>query len=184
MHITKHECWATPVWERQTGFDKKFNEKLLSEFPRYDNSSNNFNIWECEGDCINQVKNRFLDFSKQLGEYFEEVNLVMDRGWVSTQLPGEELSLHSHGGCILSGVYYINVPDNSGDLLLVDPRGGINWEKTRDGKILGVKYKRIHPFEGTMVLFTPYVMHMVEANKSNKPRISLATNILNKKISV
>jgi uncharacterized protein (TIGR02466 family) len=75
-------------------------------------------------------------------------------------------------------VYYIYTPENCGDLLLVDPRNAPLWDRISEDKVDGIKYQRIKPKNGKLILFPGYVGHMVEQNKSNDTRISLATNII------
>ncbi len=58
-------------------------------------------------------------------------------------------------------MYYIRVPENSGDLILHDA----------DNRIC------IHPQEGKLVLFSPTVPHEVTTNLSAELRLSVAMNI-------
>lgn len=184
--IARRDLWSTPVWEYQTGFDTHFNKELLREISMLQPSNN---IWENAGTHIDKVRTTFLEFVEQAaGVYFKEENLFsrnypfnphMSRGWVSRQNPGESLPLHDHVGTLLACVYYVNTPQNAGDLLLVDPRGGVNWGSLTENNITGIKYKRVTPEAGKMVMFPAYVLHYVETNRSNQPRISLSTNIYN-----
>jgi uncharacterized protein (TIGR02466 family) len=184
MNIIKHEWWATPVWEIDTGFDAQFNKNIMKELPQLKNNSNDFNIWDYQGRCLDQLKQKIINASGNIreyfGDYYDDMNLVINRGWINTQLPGESLALHSHGGPILATTYYINAPLNSGDLLLVDPRGATNWEYIKEGKVVGIKYKRITPTAGKLVLFPAFLLHMVEVNNSDETRISLASNVINR----
>lgn len=183
MNTIKHEWWSTPVWEIETGFDSKFNDELLGEIAKCTPPTNPyaFNIWDYKTPCILALKDKILSSAKQnASEYFPkffQFNPELTRGWVNRQHPGDTLALHDHGGTLMACSYYIKSPSNCGDLMLVDPRGGVNWEWLQEGSVSGIKYKRIKPREGMMVLFPAYVLHMVELNRSQNTRISLATNI-------
>lgn len=185
--VTKHEWWVTPVWEIQTGFDSNFNNELLVEISKCVPPSNPyaFNIWDYKTPCITALKEKILSSAIQnASEYFPpffKFVPTLTRGWVNRQSPGQSLSLHDHGGTLLACSYYIKSPKNCGDLLMVDPRGGVNWEWLREGNVSGIKYKRVVPEEGKLILFPAYVMHMVEINRSEQTRISLATNIYSQK---
>jgi hypothetical protein len=76
---------------------------------------------------------------------------------------GHRTSLHHHdeNDELLSGVYYIRVPENSGDLILHDA-----------GKKI-----RIQPQEGKLVMFAPGVLHEVTANAGSELRLSVAVNV-------
>lgn len=183
MIVTKHEWWATPVWEVDTGFDLTFNNEILIEIDQCKTPVNPFmfNIWDYTTPRISELKNKILmcvkdNVSPYLPQY-SRFTPQLSRGWVNRQHPNQSLALHDHGGSLLACTYYIKSELNSGDLLLVDPRGCSNWESVRDGNVLGVKYKRITPKEGKLVFFPAYVMHMVETNHSKSTRISLSANI-------
>jgi uncharacterized protein (TIGR02466 family) len=89
------------------------------------------------------------------------------------------LHVHDHGGVIVACVYYVKAPENSGDLLLIDPRGSVNWDwESKDG-FDGAKYKRVKPKEGKLVIFPGYVLHAVDPNNSKEERVSIAINIHN-----
>jgi hypothetical protein len=83
--------------------------------------------------------------------------------WLNAQGPGQSTSEHTHEECdeLLSGVYYVKVPAESGDLLL------------RDG------YFRIQvtPVAGLFLFFPPNLPHRVETNRSDEQRLSIAFNI-------
>jgi hypothetical protein len=183
MTTTKHEWWATPVWEIETGFDSTFNNELLVEIEKCKPPTNPymFNIWDYSTPNITILKQKILSAAKEnVSPYFEKFykfNPILSRGWVNRQHPGNSLALHNHGDAMMACTYYIKTTNDCGDLQLVDPRGGANWDLAREGNVLGIKYKRIKPTEGKLVMFPAFLVHMVELNKSTSTRISLATNI-------
>jgi hypothetical protein len=83
--------------------------------------------------------------------------------WLNAMQPGDSTSLHSHDDNdeLLSGVYYLSVPANSGDLIIY----------------YGEQQKRILPRAGLLVLFAPDIPHEVTQNQSDQLRLSLAFNI-------
>ena len=82
--------------------------------------------------------------------------------WFNEMQPGHETSLHTHEeeDELLSAVYYITAPQNSGDLVILNGGETIN----------------IPPLAGCMVLFKPEVAHRVETNNSGILRLSVAIN--------
>jgi len=82
--------------------------------------------------------------------------------WLNEMGPGHMTLPHHHDEDEeqVSGVYYIRVPDDSGDLLLKQ----------------GVDCLRITPQEGLFVFFSPRVMHEVTRNNSDKVRLSVGMN--------
>jgi hypothetical protein len=82
--------------------------------------------------------------------------------WLNAQGPGQSTSEHTHDELdeLLSGVYYVRVPRESGDLVL------------RDGHF------RVHvtPVAGMFLFFPPSLSHRVETNRSGEQRLSIAFN--------
>lgn len=83
--------------------------------------------------------------------------------WFNAMGPGQRTAPHHHdeNDELLSAVYYIRVPENSGDLILHDADKSI----------------RVRPQEGKLVLFAPAVVHEVTTNLSSEMRLSVAMNI-------
>lgn len=87
---------------------------------------------------------------------------------------------HIHQG-VLSGVFYLDAPEGSGNLVIVNPSMNTLWAgytriNTRN------KYTseaiRIQPKDGLLVLWPSYIPHSVETNTQNIKRISIAFNIM------
>ncbi len=83
--------------------------------------------------------------------------------WFNAMEAGHRTTTHHHdeNDELLSAVYYIRVPENSGDLILHD-----------DGKHI-----RIQPQEGKLVMFAPKVLHEVTVNLSPELRLSVGMNV-------
>ena len=62
MIVTKHEWWATPVWEVDTGFDLTFNNEILIEIDQCKTPVNPFmfNIWDYTTPRISELKNKIF----------------------------------------------------------------------------------------------------------------------------
>jgi uncharacterized protein (TIGR02466 family) len=182
--ITKHEWWSTPVWEIETGFDDYFNlcfENELIDLVREGEPNKRVDVWSLESYYCKQLKNKIYEtLDLILPDYFEkyhEMKPFISQGWLNLQNPGQSFPLHIHERTDLACVYYIRACENSGDLIMVDTRGSAAWNLPVENGITSIKYKRIKPKPGKMVLFPSYVLHSVEENKSEKIRIGIATNI-------
>ena len=83
--------------------------------------------------------------------------------WFNAMHAGHRTTLHHHdeNDELLSAVYYIRVPENSGNLILHD----------------GDKQVCIQPQEGKLVMFAPDVLHEVTANLGSGLRLSVAMNV-------
>ena len=97
---------------------------------------------------------------------YKELGLPMDEFWFNIAAPGESTGWHDHKErSELSGVYYLHVPDNSGD---------IHFRKNIDNKNFEWKMKSQ---TGKLILFDSSIEHSVPENKSKENRISIAFNL-------
>lgn len=82
--------------------------------------------------------------------------------WINEMAPGQTTSTHDHDedNILLSAVYYIYAPKNSGNLIIHDERFFTEFE----------------PADGIFVFFAPTVMHSVSENLSNENRLSMGMN--------
>ena len=83
--------------------------------------------------------------------------------WFNAMGPGHITAPHHHdeNDELLSAVYYLRVPEDSGTLILH----------------AGGQEARLQPVEGKLVLFAPSVVHQVTRNNSPEMRLSVAINI-------
>ena len=83
--------------------------------------------------------------------------------WFNAMDAGHRTMPHHHdeNDELLSAVYYIRVPENSGDLILYE-----------DGKQVSIQ-----PQEGKLVMFSPKVLHEVTAHLGSGLRLSVAMNV-------
>jgi hypothetical protein len=106
-----------------------------------------------------------LDVMKQQAAQFLGIpEATLKTGfWFNAMDEGQRTSLHHHdeNDELLSAVYYIRVPENSGDLILHD----------------GGNTVRIKPQEGKLVMFAPDVLHEVTSHLGSGLRLSVAMNV-------
>ena len=83
--------------------------------------------------------------------------------WFNAMEAGHRTTLHHHdeNDELLSAVYYIRVPENSGDLILHD----------------GDRKVSIQPQEGKLVMFAPAQLHEVTAHLGTGLRLSVGMNV-------
>ena len=95
--------------------------------------------------------------------FLQEAGIELSVGfWINDMGPGQVTVPHRYDEDdeLVSGVYYIRVPENSGELVL-------SW---------GGASTRIRPRPGMFVFFAPDVLHEVTENKSDNTRLSIGMN--------
>ena len=100
--------------------------------------------------------------------------------WANVSAPGARHGTHSHPNNYLSGVYYVRTREGADTINFHDPRpqvaimrppvDALNAENT-DQVVVKVK-------DGTILLFPAWLQHSVDANRSDRVRISVAFNLM------
>lgn len=87
--------------------------------------------------------------------------------WFNDMPPGASTTLHTHDDDdeLLSAVYYVYVPEDSGNLIIYDDR------LESDGKKIEIQSRT-----GDFIFFKPDVRHEVSKNKSAEHRLSIGIN--------
>ncbi len=87
---------------------------------------------------------------------------IRSGSWFNAMPPGAITTRHNHDDSdeLLSAVYYVHVPLNSGDLILYDAEPAT----------------RITPVAGQLIFFPPGIDHEVTRNNSIEERLSIAIN--------
>lgn len=104
--------------------------------------------------------------------------------WINVNPKGAYNKFHNHPGATLSGVFWVQSPDNCGNLIFEN-----SHYFTQDKLLLSMyptfkenfNYNHEHSFkpkEGTLLVFPADLVHCVEENESELDRISIAFNIV------
>ena len=103
--------------------------------------------------------------------------------WIMINSPNTYNCSHTHPNSHLSGVFWIQASEKSGDLKFINPsnfqayvelHSYVEPFKLDTNAYEAYKY---NPTEGKMVTFSSHVIHEVENNKSNEDRIAVSYNI-------
>jgi len=127
-----------------------------------------------------EITNNFLKYINKISlkNEFKIANM-----WANVNSYKDYNLIHTHGDSVVSGVYYIKVPKNSGKIFFVNPASNlmeICWKDCID------KYTEenspmylINSIESYLVLFPGWLQHGVQPNLNKKQdRISLSFNII------
>jgi len=117
------------------------------------------------------------EFLKELGYNTDEIEFLPSI-FTSEMKPGDRHGRHCHPGAILSGVFYLEMPQNSSPIKFFDPR---RW---RDTRLMPTKKDTIYtreefvfqPVSGDLLLWESWLHHEVVPNNSDN-RITLVFNL-------
>ena len=87
---------------------------------------------------------------------------------------------HIHGE-VFSGVFYLQAPEGSGKLSVINPAINRMWKgcslASQKNQFTAESIK-IEPVEGNIILFPSYIPHSVETNNHDEELISISFNII------
>jgi uncharacterized protein (TIGR02466 family) len=100
--------------------------------------------------------------------------------WANINPTGGLNSPHTHPNNFLSGVYYVSLPQDAGQIVFADPRPqaqSILPPVEKWNKYVGNEIKlQVKP--GRMVIFPAWLVHSVPVNRSAEERISMSFNLM------
>ncbi|MBS0242815.1 MAG: hypothetical protein JSS20_11610 [Proteobacteria bacterium] len=105
--------------------------------------------------------------------------LVADSIWINILEPGGQHAAHIHPHAVLSGTYYVSVPDGAGAIRFEDPRLPMMMAAPpRKAKATRASqtFVTIAPKAGTLLLWESWLRHEVPMNAGREPRISVSFN--------
>ena len=104
-------------------------------------------------------------------------------GWKNINEPGNFNIPHSHPRSHLSGVLWIKIPKNSGNIVFESPEIFNRYQEldsySDESKFDSNNYMTYYftPKEGNILIFSSNLQHEVNENKSNEDRISYSFNV-------
>ena len=125
-----------------------------------------FNYW---------ATNHAANILNQWGFKFNQ--LKIDSSWVNCHWPGGWTNFHTHSFSNLSLVAYINAPEKSGNLLIIDPMEN-HWHGFPTSRNMRMGDGQPIPVEKNKVIFfAPFLRHGTEKNMSDQERWVISMNI-------
>ena len=135
-------------------------------------------------DLLIEIEKNLIPFEQVL-RLRKEFKLKVANIWANVNGPGAMNYPHIHPGSVLSGVYYVTLPENSGNLRLINPNlfnfvslesiGGV--ETFTEGPCLFTTEHTLHKSQsGGLLIFPSHLSHYVLPNLSKQKRISISFN--------
>jgi len=107
-----------------------------------------------------------------------QVSLELATCWAMVNGKGASGTVHCHPNSYLSGVYYVNTTQETGNIFFQDPRPAANMVVCPVTEFTPWTVRQIsyQPASGGMLIFPSWLYHGVEPNLSETPRVSLSFN--------
>jgi uncharacterized protein (TIGR02466 family) len=119
--------------------------------------------------------------SKLITEFFTQLDYMQDwnftNSWASVYPRGAYIPLHDHKPVQWSGVYYVNAPENCGNIRFIDPKEYALQNEPEGMTGRGFWKHVIVPSSGLMLMFPGYLKHESLPSESDEDRIIISFNI-------
>jgi len=112
----------------------------------------------------------------------DNFQLVVDDIWININSKYSYNANHMHFKSFFSGVYYVKVPENSGNIQFTNPsnlqRVSVELYKSafKEFNTFNAQNWMFQPVEDLLILFPSWLEHSVGQNLSDHSRISIAFN--------
>ena len=143
------------------------------------NTHENYNLLEDQNvfDFVKSCEQEVELFAKNFGV---SIKPKCVDAWINLASPGDYQEYHIHPRRHFSLVYYVQVNDSTGNIRFKNTNNSDNMFPLPVDEYNDASYDNCFysPEEGMVLVFKSNLPHMVEKNKSNTNRISVAMNFL------
>lgn len=187
--MKKFDLFPCDLWSHDVSIYPEFKQKLIDEFCELKLSVPSVSISNVGGwqsPDLSVINERSPTLKVILNRILTEVNSIIayeykvrvQGMWYNINPPGASNNAHNHPGCDLAGIFYVKVPEDSGDLILINPHNFIESNYIHAiNPMSPLEYHKVTPVEGRFVMFPAHMTHYVRTNNSKSDRMSVAMNL-------
>jgi uncharacterized protein (TIGR02466 family) len=126
-------------------------------------------------DCIGQSAEGVLDYLK-----VGHASLKVTGCWANVNAPGAGHHVHNHPNNYLSGVYYVQTQPGANSINFLDPRPQTAIIRPPITALTAENTEQVvvDVADGMLLMFPAWLPHSVDANRSDRTRISLGFNLM------
>jgi uncharacterized protein (TIGR02466 family) len=192
MHVKQQvrELFPTPLWvlditsAEAAALNAKLKaeiEKIIAPRPKVPSGSN----WQTPHDL--HTRPEFAEFTqlveiaaRSVAQFLEleQYPMMITGCWANVNPPGAYHPTHNHPNNYLSGVYYVDVPENGPELVFQDPRPVLMMPWTGKLHRITANAAAEQAVPGRMVIFPAWLRHHVPSNEGARERVSISFNLM------
>lgn len=151
-------------------------------YPGYTSFSSNFDLAAmipAFKQLVKELDKHAAAFAKELHWDIRGGKPICDSIWVNVMPEGGSHTSHIHTNSVISGTYYVAVPQGAGPIVFEDPRHAMMMAApprlTKAPRTMKHHISET-PHEGTVLLWESYLRHEVPLNRAEGLRISISFN--------
>lgn len=182
-----HECiFPTLIHVIETQVDPEIKEHCLSKKqadPRGVFFSNHGG-WQSKQEYEdNIITDKLYEIFNQSLQQSFVAPIKITGHWININKPNSYNLKHNHPQSDLAGVYYVEAPENSGNIFFETPQMFAGYSEiesyTPPVKEMSGQHtiRFVTPQKGLLLVFPAHLQHGVLLNKSNEDRISISFNM-------
>ncbi len=174
-HIDPHPDWI----ETAKGLDYERMDSDNGFYTKDKYILNNQNFTDLRTSIVENVERYCYDYFKVK----RNAKIDVTNSWINIHKPKDWGQSHIHGNSILSGVYYLNTPSESGDISFNRPMTSsmpfnsmfhMDWSEVN---MQNCDNYKLTPSQGMIVIFPSWLQHAITRNNTQEDRYSLAFNV-------
>tara|TARA_B100001093_G_C26541953_1_gene890698 strand:+ start:192 stop:812 length:621 start_codon:yes stop_codon:yes gene_type:complete len=179
--------WPTPVYFNKLQSDKNdLDIAKTFKYERMNSDNGNYtldkNVLDKMPTLKNRIENEFEKYVRDVLHINKKVNFKIINSWINIHKKGDWSQSHLHKNSCFSGVYYLNVPENSGNISF-DKTIVLNNLSTStisydydEANYINADKVKFKVEEGLILFFPSTIYHNVDKSNSIEERYSLAFN--------
>jgi len=195
-HLNLDYIFPQPIWWTDLNINLKKLEEFIYEFvektPTVNKSNRgefNYQSSDFSGEQSIKDNNGFSILFKEIKKYackaFETYNtdvskLRFSNAWINISNKGGYNEIHTHPGSIISGVYYIKIPNGNCGNIVFNRNPMETYTIHSFGSLEETSHTYVTytypPKENRLFLFPSWLPHHVRENKTKNDRISISFN--------
>lgn len=165
---------------------KDFCENIYSKTKDFNNPKSNVNGWQ-SSNILEIIPENFKNSIMTLSDSYAKLihlnkKLKISNMWINRNPPNSYNKEHLHPHCLLAGVYYVTVPENSGRIKFITPAENMiyDWpdEYFDNHNEFNSDIWWLPVDDNVMHIFPSWLKHDVTMNKSNDTRVSISFNMV------
>ncbi len=185
-----HVLFPTPLFSFQLTDHTEMDQRLLKVIRQLQvqdagRVASNVLGWHSRGNLFDLVEfqpfqalvtSAIAECAQAMG--YEQVPIRPANCWANVNPQYASNKIHDHANCLFSGVYYLQTPENCGNLMFYDPREARTFYKPSVNNFTAYTADAVaHQAQaGLLLIFPSWLKHGVEPNLSTTDRISLSFN--------
>ena len=183
--FTEHRLFPTTVYQNHLPVDQD-EFKMVLDMP-FERMPSNNGSYTKEKNILSLLPNTRKQIQEHVHYYLHTVLEIVDRydfyfttSWVNKHVTGDKAHSHFHANSVISGCYYLKMPESGGDICFPKPTNHnnflsdtFNFDTQVTNERNSAEYK-IDVKEGMILLFPSQTRHFTQINNSIEDRYSLA----------